>query len=217
MMKSVCAVLFVLISGFIVSCTNVPGETPISKDPTISSNLVTVSIPDAKEISDAVLLLQQYSDTANRAWTDLNQANAEKVTFISQLVAEFSRTKGITSMNDFDNLKQLLQETKKNTLTLNSQYNNASVHHYDNLNDSLTTKTLRMYSRLKSARKSKPVMAALVNKIQKAEEEVTLKKGLYNEAAKKYNDFFWEKRTFVLQARGELPARPVRACFRNKA
>jgi hypothetical protein len=214
MKRSSCVVVIVALTGFITSCKHTQSDVSTIQETDLPDHFVSVSIPSNQDIQYAVQLLHQYSDTANAAWLELNHAHTLYLEHMEELISLYQ--KGTGNQFQVNELKQLWKEVHSNPLTMSSQYNNTYLDHTTLLTDSLTSNALLFYVTMKSFRKATPSMLRLVQMIQQDEKEIKFRRERYNELAKRYNDFFWEKRTFLLQARGELPARPIRACFRDK-
>ncbi|HVD98842.1 MAG TPA: hypothetical protein VNB90_11615 [Cytophagaceae bacterium] len=211
-------VIIFLVVGLMSACTSTNNSTEvkaIEEAPAFKHATIEAKLPAKDDIRQAVQLLNQYNDTANVAWIDLTKADSARIADIDKMVIQMTNSRGLVSKEDITSLKQLLEEAKGNRLSVASQFNNASLQHYYVVTDSLTMHTLRINSRLKLEHKLKPSMHKLAQSISRAENELLQKKAVYNAAARKYNDFFWEKRSCMLQAKHVLPPKPIRACFGN--
>jgi hypothetical protein len=188
--------------SFVASCTNPSGDLPISG-----------AISDANDAKAALSTLQQYEDTVSATWKELDQADSVKIADIARLVLEMSYARGTVPANDFNDLQRLLTNAQATRLKPADQYSNTALQKYDALTDSLTDKVLKVNAKLKLANKLKPIMTELSESIDQDENNVIIKRAMYDEAAKKYNEYLAQKKSMIDQLDSTVAAKPVKAYF----
>lgn len=187
---------------YIVSCTNPSGDIPISG-----------AISDANDAKIALTALQQYDDTVTTSWKELDQADSVKIADIERLILEMSYARGMVPAKDFSDLQRLMTEAKASRLKPADQYNNAALHQYDALTDTLSEKVLKVNAKLKLANKVKPIMVQLSEAIDQDENNVIIKRAMYDAAARKYNAYLAQKKSLISQLDSTDTVRQARAYF----